>query len=658
MAGAAFSLLLLVVLSLPAHGQAADGPAPALPPESEAKLTDFLKKAREATRARWEPDTTAHLERIARVTGLDAGRANALEAPARAAMDRSLEEWAAKVGKYWREWAEQMDAVRQDVLDQTLAQIAAGTPGDWFGDYTRPFEQPQWSEALRAALSAEQAAAWEKSEQERRQIVEKELGGTFLVTVERWKTQLRTSYGKKGAAIVSTLKLPPERAQKFDTLAESIAEASADKWRARARRMLLAMEDEQRSATLKRGNFSFHQDEQEAKNVEADWEAGVAKLLSADETVRLRNTQSEYQERRNLALAQIVVAQFDEQVAFTAGQRGPILAIATRLVRATPTLVPASEEGFFQIGTQNLLGLGRTVKSEELEPILDAAQRARWAEASASRSSSRALRVVQAPAAVASPAKAPPEPEDLEHAISDHLHAQTAAERKRLLAAHLLKAEDAARVAKLEESVVARLKTAARGSAEEELALWKASTDQSVRGQLRDVTLEGLKQRLARMDRFGIVRRTSSNAELGGIWDTAVKSELTPDQHALWQKELNARAAYRDQAITALIMAEFDRRVALTGEQYGKLTTSVAAMLKKYAPDIASMFSYSSGYAWYLASHSMFLPIAAVPEAELKALLTKEQWERWTGSPEFGNMTNYWENIQRIHGNRVREKKE
>jgi hypothetical protein len=166
-----------------------------------------------------------------------------------------------------------------------------------------------------------------------------------------------------------------------------------------------------------------------------------------------------------------------------------------------------------------------------------------------------------------------------------------------------------------------------------------------------------LKLRLAGMDRFGSMRRTGTNTELGGLWDATVKAELTDAQRAAWQKELDARAAYRDQAIAALVMAEFDRRVALTAGQYSQLTPRVATMLKEYAPDIASMFSYSNGFTWYLASHSMFLPIAAVPETEMKALLSKEQWERWTGSQEFGNLTNYWENIQRIHTNRVREKK-
>jgi hypothetical protein len=52
----------------------------------------------------------------------------------------------------------------------------------------------------------------------------------------------------------------------------------------------------------------------------------------------------------------------------------------------------------------------------------------------------------------------------------------------------------------------------------------------------------------------------------------------------------------------------------------------------------------------------MFLPFAGIPEKEMKELLTKEQWESWTGCNEFNNAQNYWENIKRMHDQRTKTK--
>ena len=105
-------------------------------------------------------------------------------------------------------------------------------------------------------------------------------------------------------------------------------------------------------------------------------------------------------------------------------------------------------------------------------------------------------------------------------------------------------------------------------------------------------------------------------------------------------------------------MSEFDRKVALTAEQWTKLEPILAGTVKDYAPDIENMFSSNYPYSWFLQSYTMFIPIAAVPEADMKGILSKEQWDGWKGSPEMENTNNYWENVQNNHKNRVKEKKE
>ena len=133
---------------------------------------------------------------------------------------------------------------------------------------------------------------------------------------------------------------------------------------------------------------------------------------------------------------------------------------------------------------------------------------------------------------------------------------------------------------------------------------------------------------------------------------------MTGPQLAAWQKEMGQRKVYRDKAVAALIVSELDRRIALTAEQWSKLEPVIAAKAREYAPDIESMFSSAYPYTWFLQSYTMFIPIVAVGEVQMKAILTTTQWDNWSASPELQNTNNYWENVKSRHDERTKEKKQ
>ena len=74
--------------------------------------------------------------------------------------------------------------------------------------------------------------------------------------------------------------------------------------------------------------------------------------------------------------------------------------------------------------------------------------------------------------------------------------------------------------------------------------------------------------------------------------------------------------------------------------------------MSEYTDEIGTFFSFSEGSAWYLQNYTRFMPLAGIPEEEMKALLSKEQWERWSTTEEFANAKNYWNNIRQNHQNR------
>ncbi len=135
-----------------------------------------------------------------------------------------------------------------------------------------------------------------------------------------------------------------------------------------------------------------------------------------------------------------------------------------------------------------------------------------------------------------------------------------------------------------------------------------------------------------------------------------METELTAPQHAAWETERSARDRYNSTAIAGYLLAEFDRKVSLTTEQWNKLAPIVAQAVEDYRPDIGQMFSYNNSSPWFLTSYYMFLPLHAIPENDLKAMLNPGQWDLWTGSSEYTYTSNYWANISANHNSRATNK--
>ncbi len=651
----ALALLIANAGALPA----ADAPKPkvTLSPEKEARLAEALKKAGESKRKFWTERMKREIERVTKATGLDANGGNALEDAAGQATDACLGGWSTAVGESWRQYAGMLDDDGL-VLDQLADQ---SVQADWSGDYLRPFEHALWEGALRRTLSADQFAAWEKIEKARREAVAKETAELLKAAVDRACDEQRRLLIAKGAAIKSSLALSKERAAKLDELATTATATAGDGLRSRAGVMFLRLEDDQRKAMLKSRQFYLGLEVKDLEVQHATWTEGLAALLSPEEKKQLETATERYKTKRVAVIARVLIAELDDRIAFNASQRERLQPIAERLVKDDqPALIPDNAmERIYRIDPQVLFTAGAKATAVEMEAILDARQWQRWQEACLAKNQRR-VRVGSAvkksgPGAALPKAAPVPEPEEVENAFSDYLHEKASGERQRLLAIHLLKAEDAARVAGLAPDAAGRLATAARGVTEVALAAWAATTESSVRSQARDVTPQNVRQRLAAMESYTFSSRSSGGTATAPIWEKAMKAELTEAGRAAWEKELAARIAYRDSAIAAVIMSEFDRKIPLEAEEWTKLEPLIARAVKDYAPDIAMMFSSTT--PWYLQSYSMFIPFAAVPEKELKGILKKDQWDRWVTSEENGNTANYWENVQRYHTQRVKEKK-
>ena len=622
-------------------------------PEGEAKFAEFVKKVAEAKRNLWELRMKKEITAVAKITGLDAMGVKALEIPAQQAAALAMEGWTVKFEEYFRRAYSRQPEQIVELLDQIIPQAENYATANYVADYAPPTEQAPWIEGLRSVLSADQATKWTEVQGERERRLRTEIGAFLKPNIARTREQLEPAIQMKSAEMKLALALPKERADRIDALAKAVVDASAEEWGKRAERVLLSMEDQQRAQVMKTGHFYLAPETKELPAQRAAWKAGLTELLSDEERARLKKIAAERRQRQWAVIGQLMMAELDEKIAFSATQRQRLQPLIERLAKDQPGLVAEEDsDTFVTFSPQTFLLAAARATEEELEPFLEPVQRKRWQEVCTEKKASRPRPIVKS-GTDKKTSEPPPDPEVFELTLSDFLHEKAAKERKRLLGTMMVKAEDVARAAQLSPETFARLQTAARGATEELLATWNAGLDSTIRSQLREATPETIKQRLASVQDY-YFQRSGVSSQSQPVWESTVKKELTPEQQSAWQKEVDERAAYRAKAIVAAILAEFDRRNTLTVEQWTKLEPVIAKVLKEYGPDIGNMFSYANSSPWYLQQHTMLMVFAGVPDNELKPILTAEQWDQWTKSDAFTNSRSYWENVQSNHAQRVK----
>ena len=634
---------------------------PDVPPEMVAKFTDILKKVSLAQRPRLDTRMSGEIAEVAKVTGLGAEGVKSLETAAAKAEDAAQAELQAKCLEVLRKQYAQVGAQGFAGMDQSgyLESMASTDLASAFGiHYTMATEQPAWTEALAHALSPEQTAAWEKTRAERQAAASKEIESFLDGQAAQHHEMLAQPMRSQADEIISWLDLSKERAGRITAASKQAVENSLAAWRKSATKSLLENDDATLKSIIKRRWYSFSFDEETTPAKQAVWTDTLAKELTDEERARLKETRGEHRARRVGALGQLLVALLDEKIAFTASQRARLVPVAQRLVQTAQALFPdTAENNYYSLSFRSFYQAAAAARPEEIDPILDETQRKHWQEIShrqyTTNDNGWEVPVDTLPAPTPQEVAAVTEPEDMERMLSDYLRTQAAAHEHESDAALILQAEDATRVARLAEPAAARLRTAAHGAAVADTISWMSSTEQTIRGQVQGATPENIQQRLDGAGRFYYER---SEPKGGDLWTAVVNAEMTPAQQTAWQGECDERSRYNNTAIAGFLAAEFDRRFALSAEQWSRLVPALAQAVQDYRSDIGRMFSYADSSRWYLQSYYMFLPINAVPENDLKALLSPQQWDAWTHSSEYSNSASYWQNIQTMHANRTQQK--
>ncbi len=636
-------------------GQSAKSTTKFAPP-LEAKLTEATQKITEAKRQAWNIRMKVEIEDIQSTFAPDANALKLLRDAADKAVGLSAESFFRKLDSDWRKEANRWP---QDILNRlngALLQLSVGVIDQEAVRVTvDPFEQAVWTDALDHGLSPDQALAWKKSVAERRAAILLDLAASLGAGRQRMESQFQESFERKARVVKFALApVSKEHEAEVDALAKMAFDQSLKRWQSRAEKQMLAMNAPQRQQIRQEGFFSVEDDPDEASKQMSDWNEGLSKILSVDELAKLAGIEEALQQRRIPVLARALIDSLDEALSLTARQRELLQPIAERAVKETPS-VGSREVAFERIDLTNqpLDAALKALNASEadLSAVLDARQRKRWQEL-CHPVPEMANDVATKRAGAGSPANSP-EPASIDRVVADRVEVLTAPWRDSVRASWMAKAEVAAIAAQLDAAAFGRLQTAARGAADRSMDQWQSSVRQMLRNRLGDVTPGNVEQRLAEVERqVGFGSPPNGNAD-SSLLENALKAELSAEQQATWKKELEARKAYSTDTARLWCAIEFNRIAPLNPEQQAKLQDLVSWFIDEYAPDMQGWYVFGDG-TWYQRSYLEFLPVAGLPEKDLKAILTEEQWARWTTSSECEMVTNYWTNVQRRHDRRVK----
>lgn len=498
--------------------------------------------------------------------------------------------------------------------------------------------EKRWEQVAAKALPAELIAKWRKTSVEERGKDEAELAEMIRPSEIYLRQQMEVAMATEIDNIAAELSLDKERREKLKKLSDEAVEESLKlgrkQWLQQARNY--SVTERQRI----RGNTYFGlSDEQQAPAL-AVWKEGLKKILTEDERAVMAREKEAREARSLQAISRACLTEMDQSLMLNSGQRGKLEPLVKKQMEP---LLEQRRQQYWSYSVQQLFQSAGKIPSESIRAVLDDKQWVRWQVLVSSNSSPRT--------AVPANDGTQPEVPDMEAAISGHLYKMFLAERQKVLDTMMPRVEEASRVLALPEQTVVELTTAAKGAVEESLVYWRQNTERYVRQAVETANSRNLLQALAGTARVNFSRNGDENRpENMDVWKSTLKTLLDEAQLRMLAKTAQERSDYRLQAMAGMTVAELDRRRHLNADQCARLRPVVEKLLGEYRPDIERYMSAN----WFLQYYYAMVPVAGVPEKDLQAVLTPEQWKNFKDQ-DLPDAMQYWEGIESNHKNRVKQ---
>jgi hypothetical protein len=249
----------------------------------EKKLEEFFAKTKEALVKFNMEAMDKVIAEVAKVTGLDEKGRQALSESARTATEASVAAALPKLEAIMRKQFKRQPSAIEPMIDQMLPQFETVARSGFGGEVeVDPKEQAEWISALQRILTAEQLAAWDKVEKERKAVIRKEIEGVLTASIDALRIQFEQEMLSKSEEVAQSLDLPQERRERLDQAAKSLAEKISKSEEGRLERMLLSMPELQRKQVAKQGRLYVAPNEGSQKELEKSWQEQLASTLTQE----------------------------------------------------------------------------------------------------------------------------------------------------------------------------------------------------------------------------------------------------------------------------------------------------------------------------------------------------------------------------------------
>ena len=640
-------LLLIVVTALsPIHGASVavkDDDKPAeLAPEVQKVLHEFVSKVATSRREIWAEAMKSLCAEMAKAHDLTADQITALEARVPPAIEVSMKDWESKCYTWLSPYVERSQNAARDITRWNPKDIATAANVE---GVQQPADQPEWEAAVKEVLSAKEFAKWQAAVAARNKQLAADINDYLTRSEEQVRVPLDQMMDVELADMDVLLKLDEARRNALKAAGKAAVHSAMADWKRRASDMLKRMDPSRREMLLTReaGIYVDTNKEENLPRGRPEWKDAVKKILTPDDEKRLTEARLGRRQHRFAAISRIAIAELDKRVAFTADQRGKLEPLMEGVMDKLPErLVDYDERYYYNLDLKQIFSTAENLDDASLKTVLDAKQLGRWHTVVKDPSAGDEEQGQLMPGIAGEGSEPGPVPEDemdLERAISGHLYFLAETQRVRLLQGMQVKVEDLERVAKPSPEVLASLETAAKGAVERSLSAWRGEVDRWVRQSVQGARPQEIQKRLMSMGSYYGDRNLVPEDQ--SLWKSAIDHGLTAEQRKAWKVETDLREAYHGQGVVGLVISEAERRLRLGPEQTAQLQSKVAAVIKEYGADIGRYFSSP----WYLQSYSVLIPLAGVPEAEMKTVLQESQMEVWK-EREFNRINSYWSNIE------------
>jgi len=109
-----------------------------------------------------------------------------------------------------------------------------------------------------------------------------------------------------------------------------------------------------------------------------------------------------------------------------------------------------------------------------------------------------------------------------------------------------------------------------------------------------------------------------------------MEENLSPEQIALWDKEVEARVRYDEHAIVDLILLDLTSKYGISESQEQRLVPKILGAMQEMKN------ARSPRRYWYFSATERLLPLLSIQDPELQEIFTPDQWREFQGRD--GNM--------------------